>query len=166
MKSWPYYGDNKFTLKNSLFGTAKITKNASLDKYCNSGYDISFDMRRSFWMWNSSEISKNVTVLFTDMSLSLHIDNKKKDISILGKSQMQWLHDTTLTAEAEESILPKHNNPYSLCLGNISITFSVDFVKETGTNGYLYGFSVDCDSVDVHDILDIHKHFMRKHNVK
>ena len=48
MKSWPYYGDNKFTLKNSLFGTAKVTKNASLDKYCNSGYDISFDMRRSF----------------------------------------------------------------------------------------------------------------------
>ena len=101
MKLWPYYADNKFTLKDSLFGPDKVTNNESLDKYCYSKYDISFDMRRSFWMWNSSEISKNVTVLFTDMRFSFHIDNKKKDISILGKIQMQWLHDTTLAAEAE-----------------------------------------------------------------
>ena len=38
------------------------------------------------------------------MSSSVHIDNKKKDILVLGKNPMQELDDTTLTAEAEYSI--------------------------------------------------------------
>ena len=39
------------------------------------------------------------------MSSSLaHIDNKKKDILILGKGQTDGLNDTTLTAENEYSI--------------------------------------------------------------
>ena len=33
------------------------------------------------------------------MSSSVHIDNKKKDILILGKGPMQGLDDTTLAAE-------------------------------------------------------------------
>ena len=33
------------------------------------------------------------------MSSSLHIDNKKKDILILGEGPTQGLDDTTLTAE-------------------------------------------------------------------
>ena len=32
-----------FTLKNCLFGSVKLTKNADLDKYKYSGYDIGFD---------------------------------------------------------------------------------------------------------------------------
>ena len=38
------------------------------------------------------------------MSSSVHIDNKKKYILILGKGPMQGLDDTTLKAEAEYSI--------------------------------------------------------------
>ena len=34
------------------------------------------------------------------MNLSVHIDNKKKDISILGEGPTQGLDDTTLIAEA------------------------------------------------------------------
>ena len=37
------------------------------------------------------------------MSSPLHIDNKKKDILILGKGLTQGLSDTTLTAEARYS---------------------------------------------------------------
>ena len=37
------------------------------------------------------------------MSLSVHINNKKKEIFILGKSPTQRLDDTTLTAEKEYS---------------------------------------------------------------
>ena len=38
------------------------------------------------------------------MSSSVHIDNKKKDVLILGKGPQQGLDDTTLTAEAQYSI--------------------------------------------------------------
>ena len=35
------------------------------------------------------------------MGLSVHIDNKNKDILILGEGPVQRLDDTTLTAEAK-----------------------------------------------------------------
>ena len=41
-----------------------------------------------------------------------------------------------------------------LCLGNISKDWSVDNMKRTGFNGYVYDFSVDYDTIAVDDILD------------
>ena len=41
-----------------------------------------------------------------------------------------------------------------LCLGNISKDWSVDNMKKTGFNGYVYDFSVDYNATDV-DILKI-----------
>ena len=38
------------------------------------------------------------------MSLSVHIDNKNKNILILGKGPTQGLYNTTLTREADDSI--------------------------------------------------------------
>ena len=49
-----------------------------------------------------------------------------------------------------------------LCLGNISKNWSVDNMKETGFNGYVYDFSVDYDATDIVDILKIDKYLMRK----
>ena len=44
-----------------------------------------------------------------------------------------------------------------LCLGNISKGWTVDNMKKkTGSNGYVYDFSVDNDALAVDDILDIH----------
>ena len=43
-----------------------------------------------------------------------------------------------------------------LCLGNISNNCSVDNMKKTGLNGFIYDFSVDYDAIAVDDILDIH----------
>ena len=51
-------------------------------------------------------------------------------------------------------------NPLSL--GNISKDFSVDNMKKTGLNGYVYDFSVDCDAIAVDDILEFHKYLMKK----
>ena len=51
-----------------------------------------------------------------------------------------------------------------LCLGNISKDWSVDNMKKTGFNGYVYDFSVDHDAIAVNDILDIHKYLMKKNN--
>ena len=50
------------------------------------------------------------------------------------------------------------------CLGNISKVWSVDNMKKTGFNGYLYDFSVDYDATDVDDILVIYKYLMKKNN--
>ena len=52
-----------------------------------------------------------------------------------------------------------------LCLGNISKDWSVDNMKKTGFNGYVYDFSVDYDAIAVDDILDIHKYLIKKHNI-
>ena len=52
-----------------------------------------------------------------------------------------------------------------LCLGNISKDWSVDNMKDTGLNGYVYDFSVDYNATDVDDIKDIHKYSMKKNNI-
>ena len=52
-----------------------------------------------------------------------------------------------------------------LCLGNISKDWSVNKMKKTGFNGYLYDFSVDYDSIAVDDIKNIHKYLMKKNDI-
>ena len=52
-----------------------------------------------------------------------------------------------------------------LCLGNISKDWSVDNMKKTAFNGYVYHFSVDYDAIAVDDVLDIHKYLMKKNNI-
>ena len=52
-----------------------------------------------------------------------------------------------------------------LCIGNISKDWSLDNMKKTGFNGYVYDFNVDYDGTDVDDILDIHKYLMNKNNI-
>ena len=52
-----------------------------------------------------------------------------------------------------------------LCLGNISKDFSLENMKKTGLNGYIYDFSVDYDAIAVDDILDINKYLMGKNGI-
>ena len=52
-----------------------------------------------------------------------------------------------------------------LCLGNISKDWSVDNIKNTRFNGYVYNFSVDYDAIAVDDIKDTHKYLMKKNNI-
>ena len=52
-----------------------------------------------------------------------------------------------------------------LCLGNISKDWSVDNMKDTGLNGYVYDFSVDYHAVAVDDIKNIHKYLMKKNDI-
>ena len=49
-----------------------------------------------------------------------------------------------------------------MCLGNISKDFLASNIKKTGFNGYIYDISVDYDSIDVDDILDIHKYLTKR----
>ena len=52
-----------------------------------------------------------------------------------------------------------------LCLGNISKDWSVDNMKDTGLNEFVYDFSVDYDATSVDGIKDIHKYLMKKNNI-
>ena len=47
----------------------------------------------------------------------------------------------------------------------ISKEWSIDNMKKTGFNGYVYDFKVDYDAIAVDDILDIHKYLMKKNNM-
>ena len=96
-----YKDINYPTLENCLFGSVKLTKNADIDKYGYSGYGIGFDRNTSFSVGN--EIGKNVIIFGVDMSSSSKIDNRKKDILILGKGLTQGL-ESTLSAEKMYSI--------------------------------------------------------------
>ena len=77
LKSWPFYIHDGFMVRNFLFGTVKLTKNAGPDKYSYSGYDILFDVPGTFSLPNGG-FGKNVEMFGADMSSSLHVDNKKR----------------------------------------------------------------------------------------
>ena len=71
------------TLGNCLFDAVKLTKHIDIDQYKYSGYGIGFDREGSYSIGN--ETGGNVIIFGVDMSSSTKIDNKKKDILILGK---------------------------------------------------------------------------------
>ena len=85
-----------------MFGEVKLTNNADIDKYLYSGYGIGFDRKGSF-SFPGGGFGLNVIIFGVDMSSSVHVDNKKKDILILGKGPTQGL-EHTLTAEKMYSI--------------------------------------------------------------
>ena len=51
-------------------------------------------------------------------------------------------------------------------VGSISKDVAVDNMRKKGLQGFVYDFSVDYESTDVDDILDIHKYLMKRHNIK
>ena len=95
--------DSDPTLKNCLFGAITLTKNADIEKYWYSGYGIGFDRRSSF-SFPVGGFGQNVLTFGADMSSSAHIDNKKKNILVLGVGPTQGL-EHTVTAEKMYSII-------------------------------------------------------------
>ena len=106
---------SEFTPKHCLFEAAKLIKNADPDKYKYSGYGIGFDLHLEFSLSDGS-MGKNVIVFRADMSSSMHIDNKGKNILTLSEGPRQGLDDTALTAEAKYSIIFSRSQR-KLCLG-------------------------------------------------
>ena len=96
---------NNPTLKNCSFGAVTLTKNADIKKHKYSGYGIGFDRTSSF-SFTGGRFRQNVLIFGVDMSTSIHIDNKEKDILILGRGPTQGI-ESTLTAEKMYSIMFK-----------------------------------------------------------
>ena len=82
-----------------MFEGVKLSKNADSDKYSCSGYGVGFDTCGEYSLPDAS-VCKNDIIFGVDMSSSAHIDNKGKDILILGKRPTQGLNHT-LTAETQ-----------------------------------------------------------------
>ena len=85
------------TLENCLFGAVSLTKHVDIDQYKYSGYSIGFDRKGEFSSGNG--FGRNCIIFGVDMSSSVHVNNKEKDILILGKGPTQGLDGATLTAE-------------------------------------------------------------------
>ena len=97
------------------------------------------------WMY-----SINFTEKYQKFCLRLHYNGVNSYLFVNG-SQIYKLKakDSEITATP-------------LCLGIISKDWSVDNMKKTGLNGYVYDFRVDYDAIAVDDIKDIHKHLRKK----
>ena len=88
-----------------LLAAIKLTQNTDPDKYFYSGYRIAFEALGNFSLSDGNGIGKNVIIFGADMSSSVHIDNKKNDISILGKGPTDGLDSSsTLTTDKEHCI--------------------------------------------------------------
>ena len=96
--------------------------------------------------------SINVTVTKKKSCLSLHFNGANSYLFVNGTEIYKF--------KAKDSEIV----PSPLCLGNISKDWSVDNMKKTGFNGYIYDFSVDYDATDVADIVDIHRYLMKKND--
>ena len=90
------------TLESCLFGAVSVTKNGDIEKHRYSGYGFGFDRYGSF-SFSGPGLGRNVIVFRVDMSSSTKIDDRKKDILILGKGATQRL-EHTLSAKKMYSI--------------------------------------------------------------
>ena len=84
---WDGGYDGYLTLDSSLFGAVKLVKNANeSDKHGNFSFP-------------TGGIYENLIIFEVDMISSVLVDNKKKDVLILGEGPTQGLDYTTLSAE-------------------------------------------------------------------
>ena len=118
--------NSNLTVQNALFGAVSLTKNADVNKYKYSGYGIAFDRTSSF-PFPGGGIDQNVIIFGVDMNSSIHVDNKGKDILILGKGPTQGLGEHSLTAEKMYST--------NFSKDNVKFCLSLHY---NGVNSYLF----------------------------
>ena len=97
--------------------------------------------------------SINFTVTKKKFCLSLHYNGTNSYLFVNGMEIIKF------KAKDSEIVLSP------LCLGNVSKDWSIDDMKKTGFNGYVYDFSVDYNVTDVNDIKDIQKYLMKKNDI-
>ena len=81
-----------------MFGAVRLTKNADLDKYKYSSYDIRFNSRSEF-SGTYGNVGKNVIIFGIDNSFYVHIDGRNKSILVLGEEPTQGSDKDTIIAK-------------------------------------------------------------------
>ena len=93
-------------------------------------------------------------------SISFTITKKKFCLALLYNGSNSYLFVIYKFKAKDSEIIAS-----PLCLGNISKDWSIDIMKKTWFNGYVYDFSVGFDASDVDDIKDVHKYLMKKNDI-
>ena len=174
-----------------MFVAVSLAKHVDIDQYKYSGYGIAFDRKGEFSFGNTG-FGRNCIMFGADLTNSSHANNRKNSILVLGNDFAQGLNNKrslNFTENNKKFCLSLHYNGANsylfvngteiikfkakdseivespLCLGNITKDFSVDNMKKTGLDGYVYDFSVDYDAVKTFDILNIHKYLIQKNGI-
>ena len=88
-----------YTVQNALFGSVKITKNATdTSKHKYEGYGICFDEGGTFSKGGINN-SRNVLIFGVHENSLVHANNKANNIYVMGDLFVQGINDTTLYAE-------------------------------------------------------------------
>ena len=104
-----------FALRDCLFGAARIAKDKDVQNYKYSGYRIGFD---STGTYNHSDGDALNTIIFvSDLSKSIHSNNRTENILVLGSGLAQKLNGKRIYAEQETPTnITKVNKKYCLSL--------------------------------------------------
>ena len=108
---------NDPTVINSLFGAVRLTRNADIDKYGYSGYETGFNRRGSF-SFPGGGFGSTVIVFEVNMSSSIYVDNKRKNILTLGKGPTQGLEHILTTEKIYSINFTVTKNKFCLSLHN------------------------------------------------
>ena len=87
--------------------------------------------------------------------MSLHYNSDTSYLFVNGKETFNFKADNKNV-----------NFPTQFCLGSISNGFSAAESREASLNRKVCDFSVDYNSIDKYDILNIHKHLMNRNYIK
>ena len=109
-----------------MFSAVSLTKNVDIDKYNYSGYGIGFDRQGEF-SFSTRGFGRNCIIVGVDLSSSIHANNKKNNILVLGKDFVQGINGTTIYAEKMFSINFTESNK-KFCLS----------LHYNGDNSYLF----------------------------
>ena len=102
----PHNPANSFSLKDCLFGTVKLTKNADKSKFTYNGRGIAFDGKGS-WSF-SNGFARNVTTFVVDNTSSSHTDIQKSNFLIVSEG--------INIGTAEKNLALKKKTKFSLSL--------------------------------------------------
>ena len=97
----------------------------------------------------------NFTKANTTFCLSLHYNADNGYLFVNGKKIFKFKADNKNV-----------NFPTQFCLGSISNGFSATESREVSSKGNVYNVSVDYNSTDESDILNIYKYLITKNNIK
>ena len=101
------------------------------------------------------KFSMNFIKANTKFCLSLHYNADNSYLFVNGKEVFKFKADNKNV-----------NFPTHFCLGSISNGFSATESRKVSLNRNVYNFSLDYNSIDKSDILNIHKYLMTKINIK
>ena len=140
--------NNSFARNIIIFGVGNISSSHADNRKNNFlvlGDGPTFGINESFGS-PGKNFSINFSKANTKFCLSLHYNPDNSYLFVNEKEIFKFKTDN------------KHVNfPTQFCLGNISNGFIATESREVSLNGNVYNFSVDYNSIDKSDILNIHK---------